>query len=146
MPTCELDADLPRLPCGHLGVPTRDIAIQGKLPLFQFITFTDCSDLQGRRNRGARGPLAPPDFSRFSVVVVWPNAQASQGLLALAPPEYCTFRRPWCFPGCSFQYLFLNVIQLPASKRPNTIIAKSCICKVFIMKLIWRTTWLICKD
>ena len=34
MPTCELDADLPRLPCGHLGVPTRDIAIQGKLPLF----------------------------------------------------------------------------------------------------------------
>jgi len=28
MPTCELDADLPRLPCGHLGVPTRDIAIQ----------------------------------------------------------------------------------------------------------------------
>jgi len=28
MPSCQLDADLPRLPCGHMGVPTRDIAIQ----------------------------------------------------------------------------------------------------------------------
>ena len=30
MPSCQLDSDLPRLPCGHLDVPTRDIAIQGK--------------------------------------------------------------------------------------------------------------------
>ena len=30
MPSCQLDADLPQLPCGHMGVPTRDIAIQGK--------------------------------------------------------------------------------------------------------------------
>ena len=40
------------------------------------------------------GPLAPPDFPRFSIVVVLRDAQAAQGLLALAPPEFCTFRRP----------------------------------------------------
>ena len=51
---------------------------------------------QGRRNRGGQGATGPPpDFPRFSIVVIWPNAQAAQGLLALAPPEFCTFRRPW---------------------------------------------------
>ena len=29
MTTCKLDKDLPRMPCGHFGVPTRDVAIQG---------------------------------------------------------------------------------------------------------------------
>ena len=31
MTTCKLDKELPRLPCGHFGVPTRDIAIQGTI-------------------------------------------------------------------------------------------------------------------
>ena len=26
---CKIDKDLPRLSCGHIGVPTKDVAIQG---------------------------------------------------------------------------------------------------------------------
>lgn len=37
MPSCQLDQDLPRLPCGHFGVPTRDVGIQGYY--FAFLIF-----------------------------------------------------------------------------------------------------------
>ena len=28
---CKIDKDLPRLSCGHIGVPTKDVAIQGNI-------------------------------------------------------------------------------------------------------------------
>ena len=46
----------------------------------------------GGRNWGATGP---PDFPRFCKMVNWPNDQATDGLLVLALPEFCTFCQLW---------------------------------------------------
>ena len=42
---------------------------------------------------GAQGGHGPPDFPRINSDGLT-NAQAAQGLLALAPPDFFTFRRP----------------------------------------------------
>ena len=51
--------------------------------------------LQGRWNwEGPGGPLAPPEFPTLDKVGLSQSARSDQGLIALAPPDFFTFRRP----------------------------------------------------
>ena len=61
-----------------------------------YISKITLSKVQGRRDRGARVPMAPSKVSQNQYSGGLSNAPASGGILALPPPNIFTFRRPWC--------------------------------------------------
>ena len=61
----------------------------------RFVFFSSLRSISGPQEpRGPGGPLACPDFPRFSKMVVSAYAKATQGYLVMAPPEFFTFCRP----------------------------------------------------
>ena len=80
----------------------------------RFVFFSSLQSISGLQEpRGPGGPLASPDFPRFSKMVVSAYAKAIQGYLVTAPPELFTFRRPciWCIQSQTLDNKLMHFIK-----------------------------------
>ena len=66
---------------------------------------------------GQGGQWPPPEFPRFDKVGLSQSFRADQGCIALAPSDFCTFRRPWM----AFS-VFIKIYEeaLPSHERMKT--------------------------
>ena len=64
--------------------------------------------IQGRRNRGGQGGRGPPKVYQNQYSKGLSSASASEGILALAPPNIFTFRRPCAKRNGSVTRLLLS--------------------------------------